>query len=58
MIKFFHSEIYIYNKLDVETGERFWNPIIQIMEEQASDMIEDIKIINEFDDLVAAIKAK
>lgn len=50
------KKIYIYNKLDSETGQRFWEPILSILEAQASDMYDEIKVLNEFDELVEAIK--
>lgn len=50
------KKIHIYNKLDVEAGKRFWEPIISILEKQASDMYGEIKIVDEFDDLIESIK--
>lgn len=51
------KKIYIYNKYDEETGQRFWQPVLKILEKQASDMYDEIKILDEFDDLVKAIKS-
>jgi len=50
------KKIYIYNKLDTDSGQRFWQPILAILEDQAQDMYGEIKIIDDFDDLVKAIK--
>ncbi len=50
------KKIYIYNKYDEDTGQRFWEPIIAILEKQAQDMIDEIVVVNEFEDLVKLIK--